>query len=72
MKTDKEEKWIQDSIKRPGAFTKWCKRHGFKGATNSCIEYAKKVGSRRVKREAVLATTLKELAKKRKKKKSGG
>ena len=54
-------KWIQKAIKRPGAFTKWCKGHGFSGATSECIEYAKKHGSTRVKRQANLAKTLKAM-----------
>ena len=62
-----KEKWIQKAIKRPGAFTAKAKR-----AKMSVSEYINKVlskkskASTRTKRQALLAKTLKKLAKKRK------
>jgi len=62
------KKWIQKAIKRPGAFTAWCKAHGYGGVTQACIAAGKKAKSTRVKRQANLAQTLKRMAKKRRKK----
>ena len=63
-------KWIQKAIKHPGSFTAWCKRHGFSGATQSCIakaiQVAKQTGNKTLLRRAVLAKTLKKLSKRRK------
>jgi len=42
----KKRKWIQRAVKRPGAFTAWCKKHGFSGPTKACIVYAKKVAKK--------------------------
>ena len=41
------KKWIQKAVKRPGAFTAWCKAHGFDGVTDSCIAQAKKIAKKR-------------------------
>lgn len=64
-----ENRWIQKAIKKPGAFTAWCKRQGFSGATESCIEkaiaVAKRTGNKTLLRRAYLARTLKRLAKRR-------
>ena len=60
--------WIQKAIKKPGAFTAQAK-----GAGMSVAEYANKVlkkgskASTTTKRRAVLAKTLRKLAKRRKK-----
>jgi len=66
-----DNKWIQKAIKRPGAFTEWCEKHGFRGASFSCIEEAikraKKTGNDRLLRQAYLARTLKTKIKRRKK-----
>ncbi|QGA72442.1 thymidylate kinase [uncultured virus] len=64
----KKKRWIQEAIKKPGAFTEWCKRQGFSGATKECIEMGKRSSNPTTRRRAVLAETLKKLAKKRKKK----
>ena len=59
-------KWIQNAIKRPGAFTKKAKKAGM-----SVSEYVGKVtkkgskASTRTKRQANLAKTLKKLRKKK-------
>jgi len=63
----KKKKWIQEAIKKPGAFTEWCRRQGFSGTTKECIEKGKRSSNPTTRRRAVLAETLKKLAKKRKK-----
>jgi hypothetical protein len=63
----KKKHWIQDAIKKPGAFTEWCKRQGYEGVTRECIEKGKKSPNPTTRRRAYLAETLKKLAKKRKK-----
>ncbi len=62
-----KRKWIQQAIKNPGAFTEWCLRQGFSGATKECIEKGKRSSNPTTRRRAYLAETLKKLAKKRKK-----
>ena len=56
-------KWLQDAIKRRGAFTRWCRQHGFKRVTMGCIVAAKKAAkrsrNRRLLGEAILAQRLK-------------
>ncbi len=64
------DKWIQKAIKNPGAFTEWCKRRGYPGVTQECIEEGKRSKDPTTRRRAVLAQTLRRLAKRRKKKKS--
>jgi len=64
----KKEKWIQEAIKKPGAFTQWCKRQGYEGVTQECIEKGKKSDNITIRRRAILAETLRRLAKRRKKK----
>lgn len=61
------DKWIQDAIKRPGAFTKKAKKRGI-----STKEFAAKVSSNperydeRTVKQANLAKTLGKLRKKKK------
>jgi len=64
----RKKKWIQQAIKKPGAFTEWCRRQGFSGATKACIEKGKRSSNPTIRRRAYLAETLKRLAKRRKKK----
>jgi hypothetical protein len=63
----KKKNWIQNAIKHPGAFSEWCRRQGYDGATKECIEKGKKSSNPTIRRRAVLAETLKRLSKKRKK-----
>ena len=41
-KEKKEKKWIQKAVpeKNEGKFAEWCKRNGFKGVCQSCINKA--------------------------------
>lgn len=57
------KKWIQSAIKRPGAFTKWCRQHGYNKVTMGCIVAAKKAarqsGNKRLLGQATLAQRFK-------------
>lgn len=63
----RKKKWIQEAIKNPGAFTEWCRRRGYEGVTKECIEEGKRSPNPTTRRRAVLAETLRKLAKRRKK-----
>jgi len=63
----KKRRWIQEAIKKPGAFTEWCRRQGFSGVTRECIEMGKRSSNPTTRRRAYLAETLKRLSKKRRK-----
>jgi len=63
----RKEKWIQKAIRKPGAFTEWCRRQGFSGTTKECIELGKRSSNPTTRRRAYLAETLRKLSKKRKK-----
>lgn len=54
------KKWIAKAVKRPGAFTAWCKKQGFKGVTAECIAKGRASKNTRVKRMAVLAQTFRK------------
>ncbi len=60
-----KKNFIKGAIKRPGAFTAWAKRKGFKGVTSGAIAAGIKAGGR-VAKEAILARTLQRIARKRK------
>jgi len=47
MAKKKTKKWIQKAVKREGAFTAWCKKHGFSGPTWACIKKAKAIAKKR-------------------------
>ena len=73
----KSKKWIQSSIKRKGRITRECKKRGYSGVTNQCLDEIKKSAKKRHDRSlmsaAVLAKRLRsgDIAKaKRNKKKS--
>src|SRR5690348_16010708 len=51
--------------KRKGTFTRYCDRKGFQGSSMACINFAIKHGSVMREREAVLASTFKRIAEKR-------
>jgi len=73
------ELWLQEAKERMerkgtvGAFTAYCKRKGYKGVTQACIneakEEARKTGNTTLLRRAIFAENVKKIAKKRKKKK---
>jgi hypothetical protein len=57
----KKKRWIQKVTKTfakkgtKGAFTRWCKRKGYKGVTAGCIKRGKKDRSLRTRRRAIFA-----------------
>jgi len=61
----KDIKWIQKAVKKPGAFTAYCKREGFKGVTQACIKKGCNSKNPTTRRRACLAKTFKKMAKKR-------
>ena len=65
-KSGSTKRWIQGAIKRPGATRAYCRRHGFKSVSEACLRQMESSGSPTLKRRAVLARTLKRLAKRRK------
>ncbi len=60
-----KKKWIQDAKLQEGAFTAYCKRAGFGGVTEACILQGKKSTDPRIRKQAVLASTFRKLAKRR-------
>jgi hypothetical protein len=58
-KSKKTKKWIKTAIKHPGAFRKYCLRHGFPGVTAGCIAKGMKSKNPTTHKQAVLAKTLK-------------
>ena len=70
------ELWLQEARERMerkgtvGAFTAYCKRKGYKGVTQACINEAKreakKTGNTTLLRRAIFAENVKKIAKKRK------
>jgi len=67
-----KKKWMQKAGQRmekkgtEGAFTAYCKRHGFPGPTQACIDYAMAHGDRTTQLRAGFAKTAKKIARKRK------
>jgi len=58
-----KKSWIQDAISKPGSFTSYCKKQGYKGVTKACIAKAKKSKNSKTRKRAVLASTLKSMKK---------
>ncbi len=48
IRVKRKKKWIQGLHLKKGRFTEWCKRHGFSGVTDACIEMALKSGDKSV------------------------
>lgn len=61
----RRKNWIQSAIKKPGAFTRWCKQHGYSGVTAECIAKGKKSKNPTTRRRANLAATLRKLRKRK-------
>jgi len=59
-----KKSWIQSTIKKPGSFTSYCKKKGYKGVTNKCIAEAKKSKNPKTRKRAALAKTLRNMKKK--------
>ncbi|MEM2695854.1 MAG: hypothetical protein QXU09_02835 [Thermoproteota archaeon] len=61
----RKRNWIQEAIKNPGSFTAYCKRKGYKGVTQECIQEGLKSPNPTVRRRARLAKTLRKLRRRR-------
>lgn len=57
MAVARKRKWIKGAIKKPGAFTAYCKGKGYEGVTGACIRKGIEAGGKIAKR-AHLARTL--------------
>lgn len=74
MAKAKKKRWIQEAVERmeakgtKGAFTEYCKRKGYKGVTQECINEAKKSRNPILKKRAIFAENMRKIAKKGKKK----
>jgi hypothetical protein len=55
--------WMQGAVKKPGAFTAYCKGKGYGGVTSGCIEEGKASSDPKVRKRATLAETFKKVAK---------
>jgi len=70
------KKWLQKARARMerkgtvGAFTRWCKAHGFGGVTQACINsaisQARRTGNTTLLKRAVFARNVKKIARRRK------
>jgi hypothetical protein len=65
----KSNKWMQKAVKHPGAFTEYCKRKGYDGVTQECIEEGKRSANPTIRKRATLAETFRKTSKGRRKKK---
>ena len=65
MAKKKKKDWMQDAVKHPGAFTEYCKRKGFDGVTQECINEGKKSSNPTVRKRATLAETFRKVHKKK-------
>ncbi len=63
-----KKNWMQGAVKKPGAFTAYCKSKGYGGVTDQCIAEAKAEGGKREK-QAVLAETFRKSAKAKRRRK---
>ena len=64
----RKKRWIQGAVKKEGSFRAYCRRLGFSGVTQECVERGKRSKNPTIRRRAILAQTLKRLSKRRKKK----
>lgn len=62
---EKQKKFIQKAIKKPGSFTDWCKKQGYNGVTEECIKKGLKSKDKKVQARAKLAIALRNIAKKK-------
>lgn len=63
---NKKKDWIQNAVKHPGAFTRYCKEKGFKGVTDECIAMGCRDKNKVTKRRACLAKVFRKIAYKNK------
>ena len=53
--------WMSTAVKKPGAFTEYCKDQGYKGVTQDCIDKAKNSSNKTTSKRAVLAETFRKM-----------
>ena len=64
-KAKSSKNWIPKNLKK-GSFTAYCKKKGYKGVTQACIEEGKKSKNPKTRKRAVLAQTFRKMKKKKK------
>lgn len=70
-----QKKWMQKARQRMerkgtvGAFTAWCKRRGYSGVTEACIQEGLRSKNPKTRKRAAFAKAARNIAKKRKRKK---
>ena len=70
----KKKKWLQEARERMerkgtvGSFTAYCKRKGYGGVTQACINEAKASGNPTLVKKAVFAQNVRKIARRKKKK----
>ena len=62
-KSKKSKGWIQKAVKKKGAFTEYCKKQGYNGVTEACIQKGLKSKNPTTKKRANLAKTFRKMAK---------
>jgi len=55
IRIKRKKKWIQGAIQRPGRMIQYCKRKGYKGVTEECLNEAEKSGDKSLVAAARLA-----------------
>jgi len=63
-KAKRNNNWIPKDLKK-GAFTEYCKRKGYKGVTEKCIQEGKKSKNPKTRKRATLAETFRKMKKKK-------
>jgi hypothetical protein len=70
-----KRKWMQEASRRmeekgtKGAFREYCRRRGYSGVTQACIEEGKRSKDPTIRKRAVLAETFKRYGGRKRKKK---
>lgn len=57
------KKWIQNAHLKEGAFTSWCKKQGYGGVTNACIQAGLNSKNPTMRKRAQLAKTFRKMKK---------
>ena len=57
--------WIGKAVKKPGSFTSYCKKKGYKGVTEKCIKEGQKSKNPTTRKRANLAKTFRKMNEKK-------
>jgi len=67
VEAKKKKQWMQEAVEKPGSFTSYCKKKGYEGVTQECINEGKQSTDPTTKHRANLAETFRSTSKKKKK-----